>query len=44
MARLWKNDPATPGGKYLVTRLDGTDKVIPTHRGTVKTIRRPWPR
>lgn len=25
MARLWRNDPAVPGGcKYLVTRRDGT--------------------
>lgn len=25
MARLWINDPAIPGGKYLVTRRDGTN-------------------
>jgi hypothetical protein len=24
MARLWKRNPATPEGKYLVTRRDGT--------------------
>lgn len=24
MAGLWKKDPATPGGKYLVLRRDGT--------------------
>lgn len=24
MARLWKNNPETPGGKYLVVRRDGT--------------------
>jgi hypothetical protein len=24
MARLWRNNPATPEGKYLVTRRDGT--------------------
>lgn len=24
MARLWRNNPDTPGGKYLVKRRDGT--------------------
>lgn len=24
MARLWRNNPSTPEGKYLVTRRDGT--------------------
>lgn len=24
MARLWRNDPETPEGKYLVVRRDGT--------------------
>ena len=24
MSGLWRNNPATPGGKYLVTRRDGT--------------------
>ncbi len=24
MSGLWRNDPATKGGKYLVTRRDGT--------------------
>lgn len=29
MAGLWKNDPETPGGKYLVKRRDGTVPMWP---------------